>query len=71
VATVSHELRTPLTSLKGFTRTMLDGEVTGDERREFLSIMWHQADALHALIEDLTAFSLVGGGKANRCARVG
>ncbi len=62
VATVSHELRTPLTSLKGFTRTLLEDEVSPSDQREFLTIMSDQAEELHALIEDLITFSRIGAG---------
>ncbi|MEX1209101.1 MAG: HAMP domain-containing sensor histidine kinase [Acidimicrobiia bacterium] len=62
VATVSHELRTPLTTLKGFTQTLLDDDVSPTERREFLTIMADQADELHALIEDVITFGQMSAG---------
>jgi signal transduction histidine kinase len=62
VATVSHQLRTPLTTLKGFTRMLLDDDVSQPEQHEFLTIMADQAEELHAVVEDVLTFSRIGAG---------
>lgn len=65
VSLVSHELRTPLTSIKGFVDLLLDGEAgeLGEEQREFLDIVGHNADRLVALINDLLDVSRIEAGK--------
>src|ERR671925_371185 len=55
IANVSHELRMPLTSAIGFLQTLdrryLD--LTGDERRQLLTIARREAERLAVLVEDL------------------
>ena len=65
ISLVSHELRTPLTSIKGFVDLLLDGEAgeIGEEQREFLDIVGHNADRLVALINDLLDVSRIEAGK--------
>lgn len=57
VANVSHELKTPLTSIKGFTETMLDHEVSTEQRTRFLQIINHEVDRLNNLVTDLFVLS--------------
>ncbi|WP_019242881.1 MULTISPECIES: two-component system histidine kinase PnpS [Bacillus] len=60
VANVSHELRTPITSIKGFSETLLDGDLK-DERtmRDFLTIILNESDRLQALIQELLELSKI------------
>lgn len=64
--TVSHELRTPLTAIAGFTDLLETSWDTFDDtrRREFLSRIGRNAVGLHALIEEILAFSSLERGKA-------
>lgn len=58
VANVSHELRTPITSIKGFSETLLDGDMQDTEAlKEFLQIIYNESYRLQLLIEDLLALS--------------
>lgn len=58
VANVSHELRTPITSIKGFSETLLDGEIHDRETTQtFLEIIYNESDRIQNLIEDLLALS--------------
>lgn len=57
VANVSHELKTPLTSIKGFTETMIDNDVSPEQRARFLSIINHEVDRLNNLVTDLFVLS--------------
>ncbi len=60
IANVSHELRTPITSIKGFTETLLDGNLEDkDEVRHFLEIIKKHSDRLNAIIEDLLSLSKI------------
>lgn len=58
VANVSHELRTPITSIKGFSETLLDGDMQDTAvQTEFLQIIYNESNRLQLIIEDLLALS--------------
>lgn len=62
VANVSHELRTPITSIKGFSETLLDGDMHDTETiQEFLKIIYNESNRIQNLIEDLLALSKLEG----------
>lgn len=63
--TISHELRTPLTAIAGFTDLLENSWDTFDDktRREFLGRIGRNAVDLHALIEEVLAFSRIERGK--------
>lgn len=63
--TVSHELRTPLTAIAGFTDLLETSWDSFDDttRREFLARIGRNAVGLHALIEEVLAFSRLERGK--------
>lgn len=61
VANASHELRTPLASVLGYVETLKDpkaGEDT-DTRNRFLDIIKHEAERMHALVDDLMSLSRI------------
>ena len=62
VANVSHELRTPLTSISGYVETLLDGEHSERDTREFLAIILKNATRVNRLTEDLLALASVESG---------
>lgn len=66
VAMASHELRTPLTAIKGFVRTLLDGEeyFSGAERHEFHTIIDTECDRLRRLIDDLLNTARIESGES-------
>ncbi|MBQ9267625.1 MAG: HAMP domain-containing histidine kinase [Clostridia bacterium] len=53
VANVSHELRTPLTSIIGFIKGILDGVITDDDEKKYLSIAYEEANRLKELTKDI------------------
>lgn len=57
LAMANHELRTPLTAISGFTRTLLDLELSPERQREFLEIMAVQSDRLTRLVDDMLSLS--------------
>lgn len=60
VANVSHELKTPVTSVKGFSETLLSGEVKDEETtRQFLTIIHDESQRLDRLIRDLLNLSKI------------
>jgi len=60
VANVSHELRTPITSIKGFTETLLEGDLKDKkEVKHFLEIIKKHSDRLNLIIEDLLCLSKI------------
>lgn len=60
VANVSHELKTPITSIRGFSETLLDGELKDPEtRREFLQIIHDESIRLQRLVGDLLDLSRI------------
>ena len=66
VAMASHELRTPLTAIKGFVRTLLDGEeyYGQEERHEFHTIIDQECDRLRRLIDDLLNTARIEAGES-------
>lgn len=64
VANVSHELRTPLTSIKGYAETLLEGALEDKENaKDFLKIIYQDAERLTRLIDDLLDLSKIESGK--------
>jgi len=61
VANVSHDLRTPLTAIKGYTETILDQDLTGEERADFLHIIDREAGRLVRLVDALLDLSAIEG----------
>lgn len=53
VANVSHELRTPLTSIIGFIKGILDGVITNEDEKKYLSIAYEEANRLKELTKDI------------------
>jgi signal transduction histidine kinase len=63
VASVSHELRTPLAQISMFSETLLlHRERSGDERQQFLSVIFREARRLAHLVESVLRFSRAEAG---------
>jgi two-component system phosphate regulon sensor histidine kinase PhoR len=61
VANSSHELRTPLASVLGYVDTLKDPKAGDDPdtRNRFLDIIKHEAERMHALVDDLMSLSRI------------
>jgi len=66
LAQTSHELRTPLNSILGFTKLMLDGLATSpDEQRELLEDVYHSAQLLLGIVNDILDIGRIEAGKVS------
>jgi signal transduction histidine kinase len=63
ISNVSHDLKTPLTSIINYVNILKNGEITEEEREEYLSILERKSLRLKVLIEDLFEMSKINSGK--------
>ncbi len=57
VANISHELRTPVTAIQGYAETLLRGSADAETSKQFLEIVYRQAQRIGGLVEQLLALS--------------
>lgn len=58
ISSISHELRTPLTSIKGWSETILSGDMNDKEETKIgLKVISKETDRLVGLVEELLDFS--------------
>ena len=63
IANVSHDLKTPLTSIINYVNILKRGDITEDERAEYILILEKKSLKLKVLIEDLFEMSKINSGK--------
>jgi signal transduction histidine kinase/putative methionine-R-sulfoxide reductase with GAF domain len=63
ISVVSHELRSPLTSILGYSELLLSRNFGYALQREFLEVIFRQADHLSRLVEDLLNVSRLRRGR--------
>jgi len=64
IANVSHELRTPISNIKGYAETLIDGAIEDkDNARDFLKIIYTDAERLSNLVNDILDLSKIESGK--------
>jgi signal transduction histidine kinase len=63
ISMVSHEVRTPLASVLGFTRLLLERELSEEDRRRYLQIVDAEATRLASLVSDFLDARLIEEGQ--------
>lgn len=62
ITNISHDLRTPLTTAGGYVQ-MLQGDVTKEERQEYLSIVLERQNTVKKLLEQLFEYVRIESGE--------
>ena len=57
VANVSHELKTPLCSIKGYSETIMDRDLSTDEIKSFAHVINSEANRMDRIVADLLQLS--------------
>ena len=63
VANVSHELKTPLTSIKGYSETIMNGDLTYQEIVRFSKVINQEANRMGRIVADLLQLSRIDSKK--------
>ena len=63
ISTVSHELRSPLTPILGFAELLASNAFDAESVQEMAGEMYHQAQRMHRLVDDLLDVSRMEAGR--------
>lgn len=56
-SSIAHELRTPVAAIRGYAETLLDNELSDEERKRFIERTYHASVRLSELIRDVSLLS--------------
>lgn len=59
LANMSHEIRTPMNGIMGFTELLNDPQLTGEQQKEFISIIKKSGDRMLSTINDIIDISKI------------
>ena len=65
VANVSHELKTPLTSIRGYSETIMNGDLTYQEIIKFSKVINQEANRMSRLVSDLLQLCRIDYNRVN------
>lgn len=65
VANVSHELKTPLTSIRGYSETIMNGDLTYQEIIKFSKVINQEANRMSRLVSDILQLSKMDYNRVN------
>lgn len=65
VANVSHELKTPITTIKSYSETILDSEMTYEDIKHFVRTINRESNRMGRLVSDLLQLSNIDYGTNN------
>lgn len=65
VANVSHELKTPITTIKSYSETILDSEMTYEDIKHFVGTINRESNRMGRLVSDLLQLSNIDYGTNN------
>ncbi|QIA07109.1 PAS domain S-box protein [Draconibacterium halophilum] len=63
LANMSHEIRTPMNGILGFTNLLLEPELSGKQRQEFIEIIQKSGDRMLTTVNDLIDISRIETGQ--------
>ncbi len=65
LSNISHEIRIPINSIVGFSELLNIGNITPDEKREYINIIKNQSSTLLKLIDDIAELAKFETGDVN------
>jgi PAS domain S-box-containing protein len=65
LANMSHEIRTPMNGILGFTALLKEPKLTGEEQRQYISVIEKSGSRMLNIINDIVSISKIESGQMN------
>ncbi|MEN0046207.1 MAG: ATP-binding protein [Bacteroidota bacterium] len=65
LSNMSHEIRTPMNSMLGFAQLLKQGELTREERAEYVDIVYKNSEQLLGIVNDILDIAKIETGEVN------